>query len=69
MIEPDSKKDFTRYISAHTILHPERAANLYEFCIEVGITKEEVVENFGNPENLTSLFIAKEVYYRGLIPT
>jgi hypothetical protein len=60
-------EDFGRYISEHTILGYNSAAGLYEFCKALGLSKEEVVDQYGDPESLRVLAQAKICWKEDII--
>ena len=54
--------EFSEYIAKHTLLTYHEARSLYAFSKAINLTKEEIVEKCGNPEELKTLFIARDIY-------
>ena len=59
----DTRK-FAKYMSMHTPLSYESAARLYEFCNTMGLSKEVVVEKYGNIECMCALTFCKSIWVK-----
>lgn len=58
------KEKFGKYVSLRTSIGYKSAADLYEYCKALGLTKEEVALKHGDPASLTLLIASKSIWER-----
>lgn len=67
MKKGESEKEiFGRYVCAHTVSSYKRAVRLYEFSKALNLTKEDIVKDYGDPESLYALNLAKVVWHQDI---